>query len=52
MTIDDHKVALRSCRLRPEKCCEGVRDLVRLPPVELDDALALHAPCFEVRADA
>ena len=29
----------------------GVRHTVRLPPVELDDALGLHAPGFEVRAD-
>ena len=30
----------------------GIRQRVRFPPVELDDALGLHAPGFEVRADA
>src|SRR6266850_2814271 len=30
----------------------GVRELMRLPPVEFYYALGLHAPCFEVRADA
>ena len=30
----------------------GVRQLVRFPPVELDNALGLHAPGFEVRADS
>src|SRR5882672_2836356 len=29
-----------------------VRELMRLPPVELDDALGPHAPVFEMRADA
>src|SRR5437762_5895200 len=30
----------------------AVRQLVRFPPVELDDALGPDAPVFEVRADA
>src|SRR5437867_9242097 len=30
----------------------GARQLVRFPPVELDDALGPDAPVFEVRADA
>src|SRR5947208_16221777 len=30
----------------------GIRQLVRFPPVELDDTLGPDAPVFEVRADA
>src|SRR2546421_2287722 len=30
----------------------GVWQLVRFPPIELDDALGPHAPVFEVRTDA
>src|SRR6267378_4012036 len=30
----------------------AVRQLMRLPPVELDDALRSYAPGFEVRADS
>ena len=60
MTSEDQSVALRSFRPRPEKCCDGaavtlrprVRQPVRFPPVELDDALGRHAPALEVRADA
>ncbi len=45
---------------RPEKCCDGAAvmvsspsgSVVRLPPVELGDALGRHAPRLEVRADA
>ena len=47
ITSDDHSVALRSFRPRPEKCCDGAAVIVssavgsamRLPPVELGDAL-------------
>jgi hypothetical protein len=28
ITIDDHNVALRSPRLRPEKCCDGAAVIV------------------------
>ena len=60
ITIDDHSVALRSFMPRPEKCCDGaavterlgVRQSMRFPPVEFDDALGPHAPRLEMRADA
>ena len=32
ITIDDHSVALRSCRPRPEKCCDGAAVTVRSVP--------------------
>lgn len=54
MTSEDHKVASRSWRLRPEMRWRSghreprVRQLMQLPPVKLDDAFRPHAPGFEV----
>src|SRR5258706_15535992 len=39
-------------RRRRGHCDFTIPHAMRLPPVELDDALRLHAPGFEVRADA
>lgn len=53
MTSDAHSVALRSFRLRPEKCCDGgngevcVGLGVALPPFELGDAFRCYAPCLK-----
>ena len=57
---DDHSVAFRLPKRAAGKvlrrCCRhhhvGAGQAMRLPPVELDDALGRYAPRFEVRSDA
>ena len=59
MTSEDHKRRVAVLQAAPGKVLRGrgghrepgVRQRVRFPPVELDDALGPHAPGFEVRAD-